>query len=156
MARLTSTQQYPQQVTVARLTSTQQYPQQVTVARLTSTQQHPQEMTVARLTSTQQYPQQVTVARLTSTQQHPQEVTVARLTSTQQQSDYCQHSNLISKVHFPFSNQSSHFLPQPASFMSCSAYISSFYIQPQNLMPFTRHDHPLSSTHDNTSEYCLS
>ena len=32
--------------------------------------------------------------------------------------------------------------------------LSSFDHQPQSLMPFSRHDHPLSSTHDHTNEHC--
>ena len=47
------------------------------------------------------------------------------------------HTTLIDKVHLPFSNQSSHFLPQPAFSMSSLASCSSFDLQPQNLMPFS-------------------
>ena len=54
-----------------------------------------------------------------------------------------------------FSNQPSHFLPQPAFFMSSLASPSSFDHQPQNVMPFLGHDRPHSSTHDHTNEHCL-
>ena len=73
---------------------------------------------------------------------------MARFTSTQQQSDLHQHSISISKVHLPFSNQPSHILPQPAFTMSSLTLISSFALPPQNLMPFSKHDHPLPTTHD--------
>ena len=33
--------------------------------------------------------------------------------------------------------------------------LSSFGIQPQNLMPLSRHDHPLSSTHHHANEHSL-
>ena len=75
---------------------------------------------------------------------------VARFTSTMQQSDLRQHSTLIGKVHLSFSSQPSYFLPQPAFSTSSSASLSSFVIQPQYLIPFSRHDHPLSSTHHET------
>ena len=42
------------------------------------------------------------------------------------------------------SNQPSHFPPQPAFSMSSLVSLSSFDLQPQNLLPFSRHDHPLS------------
>ena len=85
--------------------------------------------------------------------QYPQQVRMARFTSTKQQSCLCRHSTLISKEHLPFSNQPSHILPQPAFFMSSSASFSSFDLQPQNLMPFSRHYHPLSSTNDHANEH---
>ena len=72
---------------------------------------------------------------------------VARFTSTQQPSEVRQHCTLIGKVHLPFPNQSSHFLPQPTFSMSSSASLSSFDLQLQNLIPFSEHlNHPLSST----------
>ena len=80
---------------------------------------------------------------------------VARFTSTQQQSDQHQHSTLIGKVHLPFSNQSSHFLPLPASTMFTMVSLSFYDLQPHNLMPFSRHAHPLSTAHDHTNEHCL-
>ena len=87
--------------------------------------------------------------------QYPQQVRVARFSSTHPQSDLHRHSTLIGKVHHPFSNQSSHFLPQPASFMCSSAFLSSFDPQPQILMPNERHDRPHSLTHDHTNEHCF-
>ena len=87
---------------------------------------------------------------------YPQQVRVTKFTSTQQQSDVHQHSTMIGKVHLPFSNKPSHFLPQPDFSMSSSASLSSFDVQPQNLIPFSRHDPPLSSTHDHTNEQCHS
>ena len=65
---------------------------------------------------------------------------------TRLQSYLRQHSTLVGKVHLPFSNQSSHFLPQPAFSISSFGSHSSFYLQPHYLMPFSRCDHPLSST----------
>ena len=80
--------------------------------------------------------------------------------------DLRQHSILIGKVHLPFSNQSTlssstcffhvlfglpFFLRPP--FLP-SASLSSFGLQHQNLILFSRHDRPLSSTHDHTSEHC--
>ena len=47
-------------------------------------------------------------------------------TPTQQPSDLHQHSTLIGKVHLPYSNQPSHFLPRPASSMSSSDTLSPF------------------------------
>ena len=67
---------------------------------------------------------------------------VARFTSTQQLSDLSHHYTSIVKVHLPFSNQPSHFLPQAAFSMSSLTYISTHDIQPQDIMPFSRHDHP--------------
>ena len=62
--------------------------------------------------------------------QYLQQVRVARFTSTQQQSCLRQHSTLIGKVHLPFSNQPSHFLPQRAVSMSSSAFLSlTFYLK---------------------------
>ena len=78
-----------------------------------------------------------------------------RFTSTQQQSYLRQHSTLIGKLHLSFSSQPSFFLPQPSFFMSSSASLSSFDLQPQNLMPYPRHDHPLSSAHAHTNEHFL-
>ena len=46
-------------------------------------------------------------------------------------------------------------LPQPASFFSSSASLSFFDLQHQNLMPISRHDHPLSSAHDHANEHCF-
>ena len=66
---------------------------------------------------------------------------VARFTSTLQQSYLCQYSTLICKVHLPFLSQPSHFFHQPAFTTSSSASLSSFHLQPQNLIPFSRHDH---------------
>ena len=43
---------------------------------------------------------------------------MARLTSTRLQSDLRQHSTVIVKVHLPFSNQPSHFLPQPTFWLA--------------------------------------
>ena len=86
---------------------------------------------------------------------YPLQVRVARFTSTQQQFCLGQQSTLNGKVHLPFSNQPSNFLPQPAFPMSPSASLSSFDRQPQNLIPFMRRDHPLSSTHDHTNKHCL-
>ena len=78
---------------------------------------------------------------------------MARLTSTQQQSNLGQHSTLNRKVHLPFSNQPSYFPPQPASSMSSSTSLSTFDLQPQNIMRFSRYHHPLSSIRDHTSEH---
>ena len=39
--------------------------------------------------------------------------------------------------------------------MSFSASLSSFDLQPQNLIPFIRRDHPFSSTHVHTNKHCL-
>ena len=61
---------------------------------------------------------------------------VARYTSNQQQCDLRPHNNMISKVHLPFLNQPSHFIPQPASSMSSFTSLSSFDLQPQNQLPF--------------------
>ena len=80
---------------------------------------------------------------------------MVRFTSTNQQSDLRQHSTLIGIVDLTFSNQPSHFLPQPPSTMSSSVSVSSFDLQPQNPMPLSGHDHPLSSTHDHTDKHCL-
>ena len=44
---------------------------------------------------------------------YPLHVRVARFSSTQQQSDLCQLSNLIFKVHLPFSSQPSFFINLP-------------------------------------------
>ena len=60
---------------------------------------------------------------------YPQQMRAVKLTSTQQQSCLLQHSTLICKVHLLFSNQPSHFLPQPASSMSYSASLSSFDLE---------------------------
>ena len=87
--------------------------------------------------------------------QYPQQVRIPRFTSSQKQSSLRRHSTLIIKVNLPFSDQLSHFLPQPAFSMSSLASLSSFELQPRNLMPFLRHDHPLSSTHGHTNEHCL-
>ena len=73
--------------------------------------------------------------------QYPHQVRLARFTSTQQQSDLRRHPTMIGKVHLPFTNQPSHFLPQPAFSMSSSASLSSF-----DLQPFSRHG-VLSSQH---------
>ena len=53
--------------------------------------------------------------------QYPQQVRLTAFTSTQQQSSLCWHSTLNGKVHLPFSNQPSYFLPHPVSSMSSSA-----------------------------------
>ena len=66
---------------------------------------------------------------------------VARSTSNYYQSGLLQHSTVIGKVHLPFSNQPSHFLPQPASSMSSSASLSSFDPQSQNLMTILSPQH---------------
>ena len=78
--------------------------------------------------------------------QYPQHVRVARFTSTQQQSDLWQHFTSIRKVHLPFSTKL-----HTISSMSSLASLSSFDLQSQNLMPFSRHDHTVSSTHDHTT-----
>ena len=78
---------------------------------------------------------------------YPQQVRLARFTSTQQQSCLRQHYTLISKVHLPISIQSSHFLHQPASFLSYLASLSSFDLQAQNLMPFSKQMTILSPQH---------
>ena len=82
-----------------------------------------------------------------------QQVRVARFSSTQQQSCLRRHPTLISKVHLPFSNQPSHFLVHPAFSMSSSASLSSFDLQTKKLIPFSRHSHPPSSTHNHTNEH---
>ena len=63
-------------------------------------------------------------------------------------------TTMTGNVHLPCSNKPSHFLPQPAFSMSSSASLSFFDLQPQNLMPFLRHDHPLSSEHNHTNKHC--
>ena len=57
--------------------------------------------------------------------------------------------------HLSSSNQPSYFLPQPIFSMSSMASPSSFDYQPQNLMPFLKHDHSLSTTHDHSNKHCL-
>ena len=68
---------------------------------------------------------------------------VVIFTLSQQQSDLRQKTTLIGEVHLPFSSQPSLFLHQPAFSISSSASHSSFDRQPQDLMPFSRRDHPL-------------
>ena len=48
-------------------------------------------------------------------------------------------------MHLPFTNQSSHFLHQPAFSVSSLASLSSFDLHPQTIMPFSRRDHTLST-----------
>ena len=55
----------------------------------------------------------------------PQQMRMARCTSTQQQSESRYLPTLIGNVYLPFSNRTSYFLPQPASFMSSLASLSS-------------------------------
>ena len=87
---------------------------------------------------------------------YPQQVRVARFISTQQQSCLRRHSTLNDKLHPSFSNQPSHFLPQPTFFMSSFTSPSSFDLWPQNLMPFLGCQLSLSSAHDHTNEHYYS
>ena len=56
------------------------------------------------------------------------------------------------KVHLPCPSQHSYLHPQLASSISYLAPISSFDLQPQSLIPFTRQYYPLSSAHDHTKK----
>ena len=92
---------------------------------------------------------------MSTIRQFPQQVRVAGFTSIRQPSDLHQHSTLIGKVHLPMSNQPSHFIPKPASHVLFGLPFF-FDLHCQNLMPFSTHDHPLSSTHDYTNIYDIS
>ena len=85
---------------------------------------------------------------------YPQQVMVARFTSIQKQSDLHQHHFDRQSV-IPFSNQPLHFLPQPAFSMSSLASLSSFELQPQNLMLFLGHDNPLTIPMNTVYHYQL-
>ena len=63
---------------------------------------------------------------------------------------------MISKVNIACSSLTSHFLPQSASSMSSLDSFFSFDLQPQILMPFSRHDHPLSTQTIPTNSVCHS
>ena len=55
-------------------------------------------------------------------------------------------------MDLPFSNQPSYFLPQPAFSMSSAVCRSIVDLQTKNIMPSSRHDHPLSSIHEHTND----